>query len=317
MRIVYIGSGRFGLSCLNALRDSKHGIEFILTQPPKAAGRGRRTTQTAVAEWAISSQTPFIETSDASDPSVIKKVRGVNPDLILVIAFGQKISDELINLPAKGVINVHGSLLPKYRGAAPINWAVVNGETETGVTIATVTSQWDAGLILAQAKTPINPDENAEQLSDRLSALAAGLLLETIGKIEDGTAVYSKQDHSHVTRAPKLKKTDGYIDFSLPALMIRNMVRGFRPWPGVCAIYCSKTTGKTCRINIIEARLVQDCRTSDLPAGTLDENHNLICGNGLLKIEKIKPAGGAAMTFEAFVNGYRVAPLDKFVKIEE
>ncbi len=315
MRIFYIGSGRFGLLCLNALRDSKHGIEFILTQPPKAAGRGRRTTQTAVAEWAISNQTPFIETPDASDPSVIKKVRHVNADLILVIAFGQKICDELINLPPKGMINVHGSLLPKYRGAAPINWSIVNGETETGVTIATVTSRWDAGLILAQAKTPIDPDENAEQLSDRLSALAAGLLLETIGKIEDGTAVYTEQDHTRTTRAPKLKKSDGFIDFSLPALTIRNMIRGLWPWPGVSAMYDSKTTGKTCRITIAEAYLVQDANPRNLPPGTLDENLNVVCGSGALKVTKIKPAGGATMTFEAFVNGYRVAALDRFIKI--
>jgi methionyl-tRNA formyltransferase len=157
MRIIYIGSGRFGLACLNALRNSKHDIEFILTQPSRAAGRGRRTTRTAVAEWAVSSQIPFLETEDASEPFVIEKVRDINPDLIVVIAFGQKICDELINLPPKGMINVHGSLLPKYRGAAPINWAVVKGETETGVTIATVTSRWDAGRILGQTKTPINP----------------------------------------------------------------------------------------------------------------------------------------------------------------
>jgi methionyl-tRNA formyltransferase len=317
MRIVYIGSGRFGLPCLNALRDSKHGIEFILTQPPRAAGRGRRTTQTPVAEWATSNRTPFAETSNASDPSVIKKVRDVNPDLILVIAFGQKICDELINLPPKGMINVHGSLLPKYRGAAPVNWAVVNGETETGVTIATVTSQWDAGLILAQAKSSIDPDENAEQLSERLSTLAAGLLLETIGKIEDGTAEYSEQDHTQATRAPKLKKSDGFIDFSLPALTIKNMVRGFWSWPGASAIYSSNTTGKARRITIVEAHPVQDDNPENLPHGTLDENLNVVCGSGALKVTKIKPAGGATMTFEEFVNGYRVAPLDRLMKIEK
>jgi methionyl-tRNA formyltransferase len=317
MRIFYIGSGRFGLPCLNALRDSKHGLEFILTQPPKAAGRGRRTTQTAVAEWAISNGTPFIETPNASDPSVIKKVSDINPDLIVVIAFGQKICDELINLPPKGMINVHGSLLPKYRGAAPINRAIVKGETETGVTIATVTSQWDAGLILAQAKTPINPDENAEQLSERLSAMAAGLLLETIGKIEDGTAVYTEQDCSRVTHAPKLKKTEGFVDFNLPALTIRNMIRGFWPWPGVCAMYTSKTTGKACRITIIEAHLVQNANLKNLQPGTLDGNLNVICGSGALMITQIKPAGGATMAFEDFVNGYRVAPLDRLMKIEK
>jgi methionyl-tRNA formyltransferase len=317
MRIGYIGSGRFGLPCLNALRDSKHVLEFVLTQPSKAAGRGRRTTQTPVAQWAISNQTLFIETDNDSNPSVIEKIRGVNPDLILVIAFGQKICDEMINLPSKGMINVHGSLLPKYRGAAPINWAIANGESETGVTIATVTSQWDAGLILAQSKTPIDPDENAEKLNDRLSELAAPLLLETIGKIEDGTAEYREQDHNLASRAPKLKKSDGYVDFSLPAQTIRNMIRGFRPWPGVSAVYNSKTTGKNYRITIVEAQVVKGDNPESLIPGTLDKNLNVVCGSDALRISQIKPAGRAEMAFEAFINGYHAAALDRFTKIEE
>lgn len=317
MRIGYIGSGRFGLPCLNALRDSKHVLEFILTQPSKEAGRGRRNTQTPVAQWAISNQIPFVETDNASNPSVIEKVRDINPDLILVIAFGQKICDELINLPSKGMINVHGSLLPKYRGAAPINWAIVNGEGETGVTIATITSKWDAGLILAQRKTPINPDENAEQLSDRLSQLAAPLMLETIGKIEDGAAEYRQQDHNQVSRAPKLKKSDGYVDFSLPAQTVRNMIKGFWLWPGVSAVYNSKTTGKSCRITIIEAWVVKGDNPENLIPGTLDNNLNVICGTDALRITQIKPAGRAAMPFEAFINGYHVTAMDRFTKIEE
>jgi methionyl-tRNA formyltransferase len=317
MRIGYIGSGRFGLPCLNALRDSKHVLEFILTQPSKAAGRGRKATQTPVAQWAITNQITFIETDNASNPSVIEKVRDVNPDLILVIAFGQKICDELINLPSKGMINVHGSLLPKYRGAAPINWAIANGESETGVTIATVTSKWDAGLILAQHKTPINPDENAEHLSDKLSELAAPLLLEAIGKIEDGTAEYREQDHSQASRAPKLKKSDGYVDFSLPAQTIRNMIRGFWPWPGISAVYNSKITGKNCRITIVEAQVVKGDNPENLIHGTLDKNLNIICGSDALGITQIKPAGRSTMTFEAFINGYHVAALDRFTKIEE
>jgi methionyl-tRNA formyltransferase len=317
MRIGYIGSGRFGLVCLNALRDSKHVLEFILTQPSKAAGRGRRATQTPVAQWAISNQIPFIETDNASSPSVIEKVRQVNPDLILVIAFGQKICDELINLPPNGMINVHGSLLPKYRGAAPINRAIANGESETGVTIATVTSQWDAGLILAQDKTPIDPDENAEQLSNRLSEIAAPLLLETIDRIEYGTAEYREQDHNQISRAPKLKKNDGYIDFNLPAQTIRNMIRGFWPWPGVSAEYNSKITGKNCRITIVEARVVKGDNPENLKPGTIDKNLNVVCGRDALKITQIKPAGKSAIPFKAFINGYHVAALDEFTKIKE
>lgn len=317
MRIGYIGSDRFGLACLDALRDSKYGLEFILTQPSKAAGRDRKNTPTPVAQWAISNHIHYVETDNASSPSIIEKVRTANPDLILVIAFGQKLSDELIRVPPKGMINVHSSLLPKYRGAAPINWAIANGESETGVTIATVTSKWDAGLVLAQCKTPIGPDENAEQLSGRLSELSAPLLLETIGKIGNGTARYIEQNHSLASWAPKLKKSDGYVDFGLPARKIRDMIRGFWPWPGVSAIYNCKTTGKECRITIVEALVVQSENQENLVPGTLDKNLNIVCGSDALRITKIRPAGRATMAFEAFINGYHVAARDKFTKIKE
>lgn len=317
MRIVYIGSGRFGLVCLEALRNSKHVIEFILTQPSRAAGRGRKTTPTDVAQWAVDNQIPFAETEDASQSQLIQKVRDINPELILVIAFGQKISDELIELAPLGMINVHSSLLPKYRGAAPINWAIIKGETKTGVSITTVTSKWDAGEILAQAETKIEPDENTEQLGSRLSQIAAPLLLDTLEKIENGTAKYIKQDPEKVTYAPKLEKTDGYIDFTQSAQDVHNLVRGLYPWPGVNAIYESKTSGKTSRIMLIETRVMNASGTNELPAGTFDKDLNLACGSGILKIVKIKPAGKNVISFEDFVNGYRVAPSDKLVKIED
>ncbi|MFA5783401.1 MAG: methionyl-tRNA formyltransferase [Phycisphaerae bacterium] len=317
MRIAYIGSGRFGLVCLESLRDSKHGIEFILTQPSRAAGRGKKTTPTPVAQWAQTNQIPCLETDDSSQPGVIQKVRDINPDLILVIAFGQKLSDELIELAPLGMINVHSSLLPKYRGAAPINWAIIKGETKTGVSIATVTSNWDAGQILAQTETKIEPDENAEQLGNRLSQIAAPLLLDVLEKIENGTAEYAKQDAEKVTRAPKLKKTDGYIDFTRSAQEVHNLVRGLYPWPGVNAIYQSKTSGKTSRTMLIETRVINASDTKELSAATFDKDLNLACGSGILKIVKIKPAGKNVIPFEDFVNGYRIKPQDKLVKIED
>lgn len=317
MKIAYLGSGDFGLDCLNALRDSNHSVQFILTQPPRAAGRGRKTTPTAVALWAQQNHVPYLATENAADPSVIKQIRDVKPDLIIVIAFGQKICDELIALPPKGMINVHASLLPKYRGAAPINWAIVSGETQTGVTIASITPQWDAGPILASAKTQIEPDETADRLSQRLAALAAPLLIQTVDKVENGTATYTHQDHSKATRAPKLKKPDGYIDFNAPAEKIRNSIRGFWPWPGASAIYSSGTGNKTCRVTFAMAQLAEPSGTAGMSPGTVDENLNITCSDAALRITDIKPAGRDLMTFNAFVNGYRVAPLDKFTRIEQ
>jgi methionyl-tRNA formyltransferase len=153
VKIIYLGSGEFGIECLNALAQSSHSLAFIVTQPQHPAGRGRKPRPTPVAHWAKTNSIPFIETDDINTPQVFDKIASFQPDLIVVIAFGQKIGTELINLPPKGTINVHASLLPKYRGAAPINWAIINGETETGISIITLAEKMDAGLICAQAKT--------------------------------------------------------------------------------------------------------------------------------------------------------------------
>lgn len=315
MRIVYLGSGAFGIDSLNALLKSKHSIDFIVTQPARSAGRGRKSKPTAVADWAVENNIPFVETPNAAAPEIIQQVRDRNPDLIIVIAFGQKICDELIALPPMGMINVHGSILPKYRGAAPINWAIVNGETDTGITIATITQQWDAGKILATAETKIKPEETADQLSKRLADLAAPVLADVTDKIEAGTAEYIEQDHSRATRAPKIKKSDGYIDFTESAEIIRNKIRGFWPWPGISGIIRLSKTGKGIRVTIAMAQLAETDSPELLP-GTLDRNMNIVCGRGALKITKIKPAGGAEMSFSAFVNGHKTAQGDRFTQIE-
>jgi methionyl-tRNA formyltransferase len=317
MRIVYFGSGEFGIPSLDALLDSRHSIELIVTQPQKSAGRGRKTTPTAAAKWAKENSVPFVETPDNASDELIKKVAGAAPELILVIAFGQKICNELINLPPKGMINVHGSLLPKYRGAAPINWAIINGDTETGITIATITEQWDAGKILAQAEVKIEDNETADTLHDRLAALAAPVLVKTIDRIENGTATYTDQDHSLATRAPKLRKSDGFIDFSASAESIRNKVRGLWPWPGTSAMYLCRQSQKTCRVTFAMAEVVRSSSSSTQTPGTLDNELNVICGRDALKIAKIKPAGRSLMRFSDFINGYNTEPGDRFVKIEQ
>ncbi len=316
MEIVYLGSGEFGIKSLGALAGSSHSLGFVVTGLPHPAGRGRKARPTPVACWASTNSIPFVETDNANASEIIGKVADYEPDLIVVIAFGQKIGNELINLPPKGAINVHASLLPKYRGAAPINWAIINGETETGISIIELAEKMDTGKILAQAETDITPDETAGQLHDRLAKMAAPLLLQTIDKIAAGTAVYTEQDHSKATLAPKLKKSDGFLDFNEPAESLRRKILGFWPWPGASVIYVSKKTAKSQRVTIAEACVVENSSLVGLPAGTLDENLNVICGQDALKIAKIKPAGGSLMDFTAFVNGWRTGPGDFFKKIE-
>jgi methionyl-tRNA formyltransferase len=316
MNIVYLGSGEFGIECLNALSGSGHALRFVVTQPANPAGRGRKPNPTPVACWADAHSVPLLETGNVNAPDVVKTIAGYEPDLIVVIAFGQKIGNELVNLPPKGAINVHASLLPKYRGAAPINWAIIDGESQTGISIITLAEKMDAGMVLGQSQTDIGPDETAGELHDRLAKLAAPLLLKTIDQIADGTAVYAEQDHSKATLAPKLKKNDGFIDFAEPADALARKIRGLWPWPGASADYLSKRTGKSIRVTIAGAKAVETANRAGLAVGTFDENLNVICGQDALKITRIKPAGSALMDFKAFTNGRQTHPGDLLSKIE-
>ncbi len=314
MKIVYLGGGEFGLECLNALSQSNHNLDFIVTQPPRPSGRGRKPTPTAVADWAKAHSVPFVETENANTPEMLQKIAGFEPDLIVVAAFGQKIGNDLIKMPPKGIINIHASLLPKYRGAAPINWAIIRGETETGICIITVAEKMDAGKILGRVATNIAPDETAGQLHDRLARLAAPLLLDTLDKIANGTAIYEKQDHSKATLAPKLKKSDGLLDFAEPAELLQRKICGLWPWPGAAGVYVSQKTGKSLRVTFAMAQVVKAPNLAHLSPGTLDENLNVICGEDALKIVRIKPDGSALMDFRDFINGRQTRPGDMFIK---
>ncbi len=312
MDIMYFGGGRFGIEFLNALADSGHNLKFIVTGSAHPAGRGRKPTPTPVACWAGEHSIPLLETDNVNSPEAVEKIKSYQPQLILVIAFGQKIGNELIQLLARGMINIHGSLLPKYRGAAPVNWAIINGEKQTGITILTVSEKIDAGEILAQAETDIAENETAGELHDRLARMAPDLLLSTLKRIADGTAVYTKQDSSRATLAPKLKKSDGLIDFAESAEVLKSKVLGLCPWPGATAIYTSKKTAKSQRVTITHADIVETTNPASLSAGTLDNNLNVVCGCNALRITQIKPQGSRLMTFEDFVNGRRICPGDLF-----
>jgi methionyl-tRNA formyltransferase len=316
MNIVYLGSGQFGIPSLEAIITSRHKITLVVTQPAQPAGRGRKLTHTPAANWAFEKSIPVIETADINAPDVIEKIKKCGPDLIVVIAFGQKIGVEVRNLPLKGIINVHASLLPKYRGAAPINWAIVNGEVETGVTIIKVAEKMDAGDILTQAKIPICWDHTAEELSEVLAKLAAPLLVETIDKIEAGTVQYVKQDESQAIRAPKMKKSDGFLDFSESAEAMRRKILGFWPWPGASAFYKSPKTDKQERVIFAKVEVLRMANPCDGIPGTLDENLNVICGKDGLQILELKPENSRQMSFSDFARGRRISPGDRFIKIE-
>jgi methionyl-tRNA formyltransferase len=316
MNIVYLGSGEFGVPCLDALRTSGHNLALVVTQPPNPSGRGRKVCPTPVGVWAQKHSLPCIPAENVNDPEISEQLVSARPDVMVVIAFGQKIGKPLVQLPPKGAINVHASLLPKLRGAAPINWAIVRGETQTGVSIITLADRIDAGDILGQSATPVGPNETAGELHDRLAQLAAPLLMDTLAQIEAGTATYAKQEDAKVTFAPKLKKADGFLDFSEPADVLAHKIRGFWPWPATSAIHVSDRTGQPIRVAIAGAECVRIAGDKQQP-GLFDESLNVICGQDRLKITKIKPAGSELMEFRDFVNGWHVRPGDRLMKIEQ
>jgi methionyl-tRNA formyltransferase len=317
MNIVYLGSGQFGLPCLNAIIGSRYKITLVITQPAQPAGRGRKEKPTPVAEWSAENQIPVIEAPDVNSSEITEKIKSCKPDILVVIAFGQKISKEVTDIAPKGAINVHASLLPKYRGAAPINWTIINGDSETGISIITVAERMDAGDILAQCRTEIQGDESAGELHDRLAELAAPLLVTTVDQIADGTAKYAKQDDTTATRAPKLKKADGFIDFTEPAELLHRKMMGLWPWPGVSALYKSQKASKAERVIFAKADILRMDNPENLAPGTIDENLNVVCGKDRLQIMQLKPENSRLMSFADFVNGRRVSPGDRFVKIEE
>jgi methionyl-tRNA formyltransferase len=317
MNIVYLGSGEFGIPCLDALKASGHNLCLVGTQPTNPAGRGRKPQPTPVAQWADAHGVAFVETENVNSPQAVRKIAACRPDAIVVIAFGQKMGKELVALPPQGAVNVHASLLPKYRGAAPINWAIIRGETHTGISIITLAEKIDAGDILAQAWTEIRPQETAGELHDSLARLAAPLLLETLAAIEAGTATYTKQNDAEATLAPKLRKSDGFLDFNEPAETLARKIQGFWPWPGAVASYTSEHTQKSTRVVLALAEVVPGPGAAALPVGTFDQERTVVCGEGRLRIQKIKPAGSGLMSFHAFVNGWHVRPGDRLTKIEE
>lgn len=314
MRIVFFGSAEFGIPCLEAIDRSRHQLVGLFTQPAKPAGRRRELRPTDVAIWAIENNRDCVEARDINSPDLVERIAACKGDLLVVIAFGQKIGPEVIGLFPKGAINVHASLLPRYRGAGPIHWAIMKGETQTGVTIITLAEKMDAGLMLASAATHIDPHDTSQSLHDRLAGLAAPVLMETIEKIEAGTAAYTPQDESQVTIAPKLKKIHGYIDWSKPAHTVINQIRALWPWPGAQAVFVSGLTGRSARVIIRSAHVVpyRGCSTP----GLLTEGLDVCCGENAVRIEQLKPAGSDLMSYEAFVNGRACRPGDLFLPLE-
>jgi methionyl-tRNA formyltransferase len=272
----------------------------VVTRIDKQAGRGRIMTPPPVKLAARNLGLPVLQPRRVREPEVVDTLRSLAPDVIVVAAYGQILPKEILELPTFGCINIHASLLPAYRGAAPVAWAIIRGETATGITIMQMDEGMDTGAILLQEPVPIEGTDTTGTLTDKLSLLGARLISEALPRIEAGTLAPRAQDNSRATLAPLLRKSDGRIDWNLAATEIRNRVRGLSPWPGAYTLLDGKS------IKLLEVDVVTG--SGDPGAAQVPDGRSLIVGtgNGLLRIMRLQPEGKRTMSAAEFLQGHRL-----------
>jgi methionyl-tRNA formyltransferase len=296
-----MGTPRFAVDSLDALVAAGHTVAAVYTQPDRPKGRGQELAISPVKEAALRLGLPVLQPERIRRPEAIAELAAFRAKAMVVVGYGQILPQAIIDLAPLGIINVHASLLPAYRGAAPIQWAIANGETETGVTTMKIDAGLDTGDMLRKAETSIGPDETAPELSARLAAMGAELLTETLEMLERGQIVPEPQDDSASSLAPILKKEDGAIDWSRPAAILYNRLRGFAPWPG------ATTSFRSAPLKISSARLSSE---SGLAPGELAiRSRKLVagCGEGsALELVEVQPEGRKRVSGESFANGARL-----------
>lgn len=303
-----MGTPQFACPTLQRLIDRGDEIPAVVTQPDRPKGRGQKSVPPPVKELAERHGLPVLQPIKVRAPEFIESVREMNPDVVVVVAFGRILPKALLEIPRYGCINVHASLLPRYRGAAPLNWCIINGETETGVTTMLMDVGLDTGDMLLKKATPIDPDEDTSSLHDRLSLIGADLLHETLDLLVQGKLVPEKQDDALSCYAPMLKKEDGLIDWTRDARTIRNLVRGMTPWPGAFTYLDGKL------VKVYRARIGEG---EGAPGTVLDAGRDGIevaCGGGSLLLDELQLEGKKRLPVRDFLAGCRIAPGTAFGK---
>jgi methionyl-tRNA formyltransferase len=305
LRIIFMGTAELSCASLAALaRDEKFQIAAVVTQPDKPKGRELKLTPSPVKILAEKLNLSVLQPLKARDEKFIGQLRELKPDLIVVVAYGQILPQSILDLPPHGCLNVHTSLLPKYRGAAPIQWAIAEGETETGVTIMKMEAGLDTGPILSVRRTPILPTDDSQILHDRLAQLGAELLVETIPNYVAGKTSPQPQAAESSTYAAKIKKEDGQIDWHLPAQKIWNRLRAFTPWPG--AFTFLQTESKPQLLKIWRAEVVGTAGVAGIILSA-DKNGIVIgCGKDALRILELQREGGRRLTAGEFLAGFQL-----------
>lgn len=301
MKILFMGTPEFAVPSLNALLGAGHTVCGVFTQPDKPKNRGMNLLPSPVKVCALSHEIPVFQPAKMRDGEALGYLRELDPELIVVAAYGKILPSEILDYPARGCINVHSSLLPKYRGAAPINWAILNGETVTGVTIMHMAPALDAGDIISQASTPIGADETAPMLTARLAELGAELLVSAVEAIGAGTAARTPQDEADSTYAPMLSRELSPMDWSKPARTLHDQVRGLLPWPAAVAEF----GGIRCKVFSTDIPL----QTTDAAPGIILEagkrGIDIACGGGtVLHIDELQADGGKRMKAADYLRGH-------------
>lgn len=302
MRIVFMGTPEIAVPSLERLISDGHDVCAVVTQPDRPKGRGKKLAFSPVKEAAMRHELEILQPEKASQPDFLDRLTELNPDLIVVIAFGQILRKEVLDLPKYGCVNVHVSLLPKYRGAAPINWAIINGEEKTGVTTMFMDEGLDTGDIIKTREFSLDDEINAGQLHDIMMEEGADVLSQTVKAIEDGTAERIRQNDDESTYAPMMDRNLGHIDFKKSAVSIHNLVRGTVPWPGA---WCESPYGK---MKIWKTRIGQG--HTDREPGTIvsvgKQGIEVACGMGMLLIEEIQMPNKKRMHVSEYIKGNNI-----------
>lgn len=305
MKIVYMGTPDFAVAPLEAILKAGHEVTAVVTQPDRQKGRGREVQYSPVKECALSYGIPVLQPLKIKEKDAVEELRKYPADIFVVAAFGQLLSEEILNMPRFGCINIHASLLPAYRGAAPIQWCVINGEEKTGVTIMQMAKGMDTGDILLQKEVVLDEKETGGSLFDRLMETGAELIVEALPKIEAGELIPVVQKEELATYAGKITKDMGNIDFAKSAVTIERLIRGLNPWPSAFTHYKGKI------LKIWEADVVSECVNAENPVpGTViamdKESFTLAAGEGALRIRSLQPEGKKRMSCAEFMRGYEV-----------
>ncbi len=322
MNIIFAGTPQFAVPTLDALIRSRHQVELVVTQPDRSAGRGRKPVAPPVKEWALSAGLSIVQPESINRAPVVDRIRRLGPDALVVVAYGKRLGRRVLELPRLGCFNIHASLLPRHRGASPINYAISSGDRETGITIQKMATRIDSGPIVAQRATAIGEQETSGELSERLAELAREMIVPVLDSVQEATVREQPQDDACATYAPRLRKADGFIPWGKDSSYICRFVRAMTPWPGAFTLHQTAPGRQRGRLIVLAARTLAHpgyearhaCDSVARPGVIVRADDALVvaAGEGFVSLLQVKPEAGKAMDAAAFLRGHTVRAGDRF-----